>query len=470
MNKEKCINLIRNYLIASHNVTDLNNGLTNITTNIQNATSDTVVFYKLKDNSESVLKMKERMDERSPGLLVVNYPIEEMSNVLVVNADDFLTVQKMICDELFPNSQRMKLVGITGTNGKTTSVNLAMQISSILGHPAISLGTIGVYDIAGPVLEDLDSTTPSYPEIRKIIFQFQNKYEALFFEVSSHALEQDRLYDLRLDAAGITSFSQDHLDYHKSMDEYFSAKMLIETKYLKSSGDFYVPQREEKLLEQINLKNPKSKVKKTVSYQDFGIHDVPLFYKAKYNQSNLEMALCLNQSIWGKINQLDLKKIVTPKGRFSVIDLNHGMAIVDYAHTPDAIDNICSATKEAFPKHKMTIVFGCGGNRDKTKRPKMGSAASRWGDKIIITSDNPRNEDPSDIISDIVPGVAKAFEVEVDRKKAIEKAVRSMEKNEIILILGKGHEEYQEIQGVKYSFSDFDIVESLKKEIQSATK
>ena len=176
MNKEKCINLIRNYLIASRNVTDLNNSLTNITTNIQNATSDTVVFYKLKDNGESVLKMKERMGERSPGLLVVNYPIEEMSNVLVVNADDFLTVQKMICDELFPNSQRMKLVGITGTNGKTTSVNLAMQISSILGHPAISLGTIGVYDIAGPVLEDLDSTTPSYPEIRKIIFQFQNKW------------------------------------------------------------------------------------------------------------------------------------------------------------------------------------------------------------------------------------------------------------------------------------------------------
>ena len=138
------------------------------------------------------------------------------------------------------------------------------------------------------------------------------------------------------------------------------------------------------------------------------------------------------------------------------------MAIIDYAHTPDALMNIGTAIKNAFPSHSLTVVFGCGGNRDKSKRPMMGKAVSGFANKIIVTSDNPRDEAPEDIIIDILAGINSGFEAVVDRKKAILAALDTISKNEVVLISGKGHEEYQEIQGVKHPFSDFDIVTNFK--------
>ena len=138
------------------------------------------------------------------------------------------------------------------------------------------------------------------------------------------------------------------------------------------------------------------------------------------------------------------------------------MAIIDYAHTPDALVNIGAAIKNAFPSYSLTVVFGCGGNRDKAKRPMMGNAVSNFANKIIITSDNPRDESPEDIIIDILAGIKNGYEAVVDRQKAIHAALESIGKKEIILIAGKGHEEYQEIKGVKYPFSDFNIVTNFK--------
>ena len=173
------------------------------------------------------------------------------------------------------------------------------------------------------------------------------------------------------------------------------------------------------------------------------------------------MALELNADLFGeeKLNLIKLSEIKTPLGRFSVIELeNNNLAIVDYAHTPDALINISQAIKDAFPDHSLTVVFGCGGNRDKTKRPLMGKAVASLADKVIVTSDNPRDEAPEDIIVDVIAGIEGDYEAIVDRKKAILGALEDADENEIILIAGKGHEEYQEIKGIKHPFSDFNIV------------
>nr|BDT26601.1 UDP-N-acetylmuramoyl-L-alanyl-D-glutamate--2,6-diaminopimelate ligase [Bacteriovorax sp. HI3] len=469
MNKKELVDVLNADIASRNTLTQLDGVVSNITTNLQTATEADVVFYKVHNNEKSIEDFNKRLKGKNPGLIVLNHGSESLvkaDNCIFVDAAKFLILQKKVLDIMFPNKGLMKIIGVTGTNGKTTTVNLAMQISTQLGHPAISVGTIGVQDANGALIEDLESTTPSYVEFRKIIHRFQEKYQACFVEVSSHALAQDRIYDIALDAAAWTSFSQDHLDYHKTMEEYFDAKMLIEKKYLKEGKSLIVPSFEKDLYQNILKKNPNARVKVAMTLDERKMTDRPLFYHSSYNQSNAEVALQLNSDLWGeeKINSLSLKNIKTPLGRFSVIEMdNEGMAIVDYAHTPDALINIGEAIKKAFPNHSLTVVFGCGGNRDKTKRPLMGKAVAGFADKVVVTSDNPRDEAPEDIIIDIIAGISTGYEAVVDRKKAILFALEAMKKKEIVLIAGKGHEEYQEIKGVKHPFSDFNIVSQFKR-------
>lgn len=467
MNKKKLIELLNSFVVSQNKI-DENLELTNLTTNLQTAKQSDIVFYKVRvGDAKSVELFNKRKKATRAGLLILNHGAEfcKDENVIFIDEDQFLRVQKILLDEIFPNKNKLKLVGITGTNGKTTTVNLAMQMSSLIGHRALSIGTIGVLDAQGLIAEDLESTTPSYVELRKLIFRFQDHYDVCFMEVSSHALAQDRLFDLRLTAAAWTSFSQDHLDYHQNMDEYFKAKLLIEKKYLMPGESLILPAQEKNLYQKILSNAPDTKVKiaKTLDERRIGTSasERPLFYHSHYNQSNAELALELNAGLFGEsaVSNIKLSQIKTPLGRFSVIELkNNNLAIVDYAHTPDALTNIGAAIKQAFPAHSITVVFGCGGNRDKTKRPLMGAAVSSFADKIMVTSDNPRDEAPEDIIVDILAGISIGYEAMVDRKKAILSVLESIKKNEIVLIAGKGHEEYQEIHGEKLPFSDFNIV------------
>ena len=472
MNKTDCIKLINQYVVARNAITNEDQVVDNLTTNLQRTSFNDIVFYKIKPNDEKALEsFKNRLLGNNPGLIILNHGTEfiKNENTLFVDEEHFLKIQKILLDEMFPNKNKLKMVGVTGTNGKTTTVNLAMHISSLAGHSAFSIGTIGVQDMNGAIADDLESTTPSYVELRKLIYRFQDKYQACFMEVSSHALVQDRLFDIKLDAAAWTSFSQDHLDYHRTMEEYFKAKLLIEKKYLRDEKSLIVPADEVKMRELILTESPNSRIKiaKTLKERGFGesLEDRPLFYHSTYNQSNTELALELADELFGNecLQKIKLKDIKTPLGRFSVIDLsNNNLAIVDYAHTPDALINIGSAIRKAFPDHSLTVVFGCGGNRDKTKRHLMGKAVSEFADKMIVTSDNPRDEAPEDIIIDILAGIKGSYEAVVDRKKAIVAALTEVKKKEIVLIAGKGHEEYQEIKGVKHPFSDFNIVLNFK--------
>ena len=451
MNKKDLLDLLQTDIASRNIITSFGTDIKNITTNLQAANPEDIVFYKVYNNGKSIEDFNKRILGRNPGLVILNYGAEgfiKNENCVFISAEKFLNIQKKLLDMMFPDHGKMKIIGVTGTNGKTTTVNLAMQISAMLGHQAISVGTIGVHDSNGPLINDLESTTPSFVEFRKLISRFQDKYEACFIEVSSHSLIQDRLHGLSLDAGGWTSFSQDHLDYHNSMEEYFEASL------------------EKELYKNILKNNPNAKVKVAKTLDERNLKDRPLFYHSPYNQSNVELALQLNEDLWGseKISTIELKDIKTPKGRFSVIELDEdSMAIVDYAHTPDALLNIGSAIRKAFPGYSLTVIFGCGGNRDKTKRPLMGKAVSSFADKIIVTSDNPRDEAAEDIVMDIINGISKGYEAVVDRKKAIIYALESKRKKEIILIAGKGHEEYQEIKGIKHPFSDFNIVQNFKR-------
>ena len=469
MNKKNLLDLLETDIVCKNIITSFGTNITNITTNLQSAQTNDAIFYKVYNNAKSIEDFNLRINGRSPGLVILNSGAEgfvKNENCVFIPTEKFLTVQKRLLDLMFPDNGKMKIIGVTGTNGKTTTVNLAMQISTMLGHPAISIGTIGVHNAAGPLIHDLESTTPSYVEIRKLINKFQNDYQACFIEVSSHSLVQDRLHGLSLDGGAWTSFSQDHLDYHNSMEEYFEAKMILEKKYLKQGKHLLVPALEKELLKSILKNNVNARIKIPKTLAERKMHNMPLFYQSPYNQSNVEVALQLNADLWGEenISNIKLEDIQTPSGRFSVLELeDESMAIIDYAHTPDALLNIGAAIKEAFPGHSLTVIFGCGGNRDKTKRPLMGKAVSSFADKIIVTSDNPRDEAPEDIIMDIITGLSKGYEAVVDRKKAIYYALESMRKKEIVLIAGKGHEEYQEIKGVKHAFSDFSIVQNFKR-------
>lgn len=467
MNKLGIINLINEFIVSRNEITSNSDLLKSITTNLQSATKEDIVFYRVANDEKAKETITERLKKSTYGLLILNHGAEFIKNpnCLFIDIDHFLKLQKLLSDRFYPNKNTMKLVGVTGTNGKTTTVNLAMQISTSLGHSAISLGTIGIFDSIGEVSHELDSTTPSYVELRKIINKFQDKYQACFLEISSHALAQDRLFDLRLDACAWTSFSQDHLDYHKSMEEYFSAKILIERKYVKPNTLLLLPAKEKDLIDKIKTESPNTRYEIVPTLSERSITKLPLFYHSNYNQSNMELAIALNEQVWNeKLNaKIDLEKIQTPKGRFSIIELTkEKLVIVDYAHTPDALLNIGKAIKEAFPAFSLTVVFGCGGNRDKTKRPLMAKAVASFADKIMITSDNPRNEAPEDIIVDIIAGIKTGYDAVVDRKKAILFCLESMKEKEIVLIAGKGHEEYQEIKGVKSPFSDFLIVQNFK--------
>ena len=456
MNKKNILSLVNSFIVSQNTIADVEYELNNITTNLQNALSGDLVFYKVNPADEkSCSNFKIRLESSNPGLLILNHGAEftKNKNCIFVDEDNFLIIQKLVLDKLFPNKNKLKVVGVTGTNGKTTTVNLGMQVSSLLGHAAISIGTIGVQDINGTLIKDTESTTPSYVELRKLIHRFQDDYETCFLEVSSHALVQERIFDIKLEAAAWTSFSQDHLDYHRTMEEYFKAKLLIESKYLNENQSLIIPKLENELYELILKNAPKTKIKiaKTLDERGFGktLGDRPLFFHSTYNQSNMELALELNEVLYGGagLENIHLKNIMAPPGRFTIIELTrNNMVIVDYAHTADALKNIGNAIKNAFPNHSLTVIFGCGGNRDKSKRPVMGKTVSEFANKIIVTSDNPRDEEPEDIIIEILAGIKENYEAVVDREKAIVAALVSLNKNEIILIAGKGHEEYQEIK------------------------
>lgn len=432
----------------------INDKINNLGTNLDGSTENQIIFYRLHDSGEEAFE--KRLCNSNPGLIILNRkPRKNLDNLhLIIDEPEFEKIQIYVLNLLYPLKVKSKIVGITGTNGKTSVCYFGMQIANQIGLKSISVGTIGVYGKSGRLNSEHRTTTPSFIEFHKILYEY--KPEVVFVELSSHALDQKRLGDLYLDAAGFTNFTQDHLDYHQDMESYFLSKIKI-INLLKDKNYFFVNDSERSLIDSLlDLKINLNKV------SNLNLNSKNIVFNLDFNLKNLSLAFEILRSIQPSLNlsDLNLNIIKAPPGRFDVVEyLNNSYGVVDYAHTPDAVAKIINGVKKSFREHQIITVIGCGGNRDKTKRPIMGQVACEKSDVVIFTSDNPRFENPDEIITDMTKNLIDSnFIIEPNRESAIKKGVELISKKSILLILGKGHEDYQEINGVKHPFDDKQVL------------
>lgn len=422
-----------------------------ITWRVQDSNEESILFYFLEDNDESKENFLKRIKDTKYGTLVLPFKINtSLTNVYV--ATNWNETIFKLCEIFYPfDFSNIKVLGVTGTNGKTTTVNICQQVAMQLSIPSMSIGTLGIIK-DGEVVEDFSLTSPPQIDFRKILNKYGEGIKYLFIELSSHALEQERLFGLQIDAAAWTSFSQDHLDYHNSMNSYFESKIKI-INMLKNKDNLLVTYNDKTLQGMLDDRDIIYTVpKKNIQHDN-------KFLKVDFNQLNLDIALNLFKMVNENISDIDINKITPAPGRFNLFELKNGnIAIVDYAHTPDAIENVCRSAKNTFAKSIVTV-FGCGGDRDKTKRPLMAKAAEKYSDNVIITSDNPRGEVPEKIIEDALAGITNKNKTKciTDRAVAIGYAIEN-NKDSIIVIAGKGHENYIIIGDEKKYYSDIDEV------------
>ena len=381
-------------------------------------------------------------------------------------------------------SQKLKLVGVTGTNGKTTIATLLYNMFRQFGHKCGLLSTVCNYIEGEPI--PADHTTPDPIELNHLLHMMvEAGCEYAFMECSSHAIAQKRIGGLKFAGGLFTNLTRDHLDYHKTFENYRDAKKAFFDGLTKDA--FAITNADDKN-GRVMVQNTKAQVKtystRTMAdfrariiechfegmYLEINGHEVGVQFIGKFNVSNL-LAVYGAAVMLGKQPDDILVVLSTLKsvaGRLEPIRSKEGVtAIVDYAHTPDALENVLNAIHEVLEgkQGKVITVCGAGGNRDKGKRPLMAKEAVKQSDRVIITSDNPRNEEPQDIINDMLAGLTpqqmKKVVSIVDRREAIRTAVMMAEKGDVILIAGKGHEDYQEIKGVKHHFDDREEVRKI---------
>ena len=381
-------------------------------------------------------------------------------------------------------SAKLKLVGVTGTNGKTTIATLLYNMFRAMGHKCGLLSTVCNYIEGEPI--PADHTTPDPIELNRLLRRMADAgCEYVFMECSSHAIAQKRIGGLKFAGGIFTNLTRDHLDYHKTVENYRNAKKAFFDMLPKDA--FAIINIDDKN-GMFMVQNTKATVKtySTRAMADFRAriiechfegmylevdgHEVGVQFIGKFNVSNL-LAVYGAAIMLGKQPEDILVVMSTLKsvaGRLEPIRSEEGVtAVVDYAHTPDALDNVLKAIHEVLEgtDGKVITVCGAGGNRDKGKRPLMAQEAVKQSDRVIITSDNPRFEEPQDIINDMLAGLdqkqMKKVVSIVDRKEAIKTACMLAQKGDVILIAGKGHEDYQEIKGVKHHFDDREIVREI---------
>lgn len=419
----------------------------------QDSDQNSILFYKILPDEKSRQVFTERIDKSRFAWLVVNedHPSRPM-NSSVVPDSEWPRIQKALLDELYPLPS-LKLFAVTGTNGKTTTADLILQLGELCGKRGLSIGTLGVRENHKTIL-DFGLTSPSFIDLRKFLSLYGKDKDFCVLEASSHALTQNRLYGLKFDMGGWLSFSQDHLDYHQTMEEYFAAKALL-FEYLRPEGKVFVPAEQTNLFTKIRRVTEKVALATTVEGK------LPLFFSTGFNRNNLEVAISVIENGFGINVPRGFDKIIPPDGRFYIKPYKSNFIVVDFAHTPDALENICRGIKESFPTHTLKILFGCGGDRDRTKRPLMGKIAETFASEIYVTSDNPRSEDPDKIIDDIIEGIpAGNLHRITERPLAVETAFRGLKEKEILLLAGKGHEDYILKNGVKHPYSDIREVEN----------
>jgi UDP-N-acetylmuramoyl-L-alanyl-D-glutamate--2,6-diaminopimelate ligase len=424
--------------------------------------------------------------ESGASALVISKDVDVKEDITKIKVKDTRAAMALISSNYYDNpSSKMDVIGITGTNGKTTSTFMIKSILDTYGNKTALLGTI--YNIIGEKIEEAKRTTPESMDLQSMFNDMNNEgVKSCIMEVSSHSLDLKRVHGVKFKVGIFTNLTQDHLDFHETMEKYFDAKMKlfedcetavinIDDEYGKKALDKL---RNKKIITygieeeaDIRAKNIIVTGEGTdfiLCYQNTEI-PVKLQLPGKFNVYN---ALgCVGASIAMGVGMDIIKKglegLEKVPGRSEKINSAKGFTIViDYAHSPDGIINILKTARE-YTTGKLIALFGCGGDRDKTKRPLMGRAAGELADFCIVTSDNPRTEDPMAIIKDTVPGVEGTncpYTVVEDRRSAIEYAIKEAKKGDVIVIAGKGHETYQVLKDRTIHFDEREIVKELLKE------
>ncbi len=443
--------------------------------------SNTLFIAIVGEVADGHTYIQQAIEKGATAVVCQELPGELVTGVVYAVVEDSNRALAVIAANFYENpSHKLKLVGVTGTNGKTTIATLLYTLFTNLGYKVGLLSTVNIR--IGETIYETSHTTPDSITINAYLNQMADEgCEFCFMEVSSHGVIQHRTFGLQFAGGIFTNLTHDHLDYHKTFAAYRDAKKMFFDQLKKAS--FALTNIDDKN-GLIMVQNTQAKV---CSYALKNMAD----YKGQILESQFSgMLMKINQQeLWvqliGAFNAYNLlavlgaaielgvpmeealvhlSKLTSVEGRFQyIVSSKNVTAIVDYAHTPDALANVIDTINSIRTNNEQLItVVGCGGNRDKTKRPEMGKIASDLSNKVIFTSDNPRFEEPAAILEDIEAGVEPQHKMKTvvveDRKQAIKLACQQATAGDIILIAGKGHETYQEIKGVRSHFSDLEIV------------
>ncbi len=405
--------------------------------------------------------------------LVLTSANSAIENENVYRYDNFDEVFDDILENLCPGYRSKNYFGITGTNGKTTTGYLLKQL---IGNKSAFIGTVDEENSFN-FTKEKHLTTPKLFNLVKLISNLDSDIDSIILEVSSHAIEQERLKDINFVISGFTNLSQDHLDYHLNMDEYLTTKSKLFNKDISNKFLFVDTEYGQKInLKQnsrgISIGNTSSNDIEFLSYEDeiisFKIDGIKIKEKLTITgpESVYNFLLAFGLAYYSDLYDLEIlknniKTLKNPPGRFQVLDINEKSIIVDYSHTPEAIEKVICYTRKLY-QNEVIVVFGAGGNRDKSKRKLMGEA-SQLANKIIITNDNPRNENPMEIAKDILSGIdlQKDVKIILDRRGALEEAISFLNDKTTLLVLGKGHEKHQEIGDRILDFDDSVVIKDI---------
>ena len=438
-----------------------------------------VYFCLTSDEEKAKIRVEEAL-KKGAEFAVSNFDLGERC-VKVKDARESFALfcknfYKCACDD-------MKMIAISGTNGKTSTSHIVAEMLKRNGKKVGIIGTNGVFFDGRKWPCPL--TTPDADFLHKVFLDMKNSgVEYVVMEVSAHAIEQKRTYGILFDIGVLTNITQDHLDYFETMENYEKTKLSFFKKQNMKSAIFCMDdERARNLLLTCDVPMKSYGINfpadtfaigvlcsingsRFVANVEDSVLNIKTNLVGDYNVYNslAALAVCKRLGLNDKELELGLNFINPVEGRFNVLNLSGKYLVVDFAHTPDGILNVLKTARK-MTDGKLFVIFGCGGNRDSSKRAQMGKIAEEYADVVCLTNDNPRFEKPLDIISDIESGMKKPHFVECDRKEAIRKMIDLARRGDIIIVAGKGAEKYQEIEGIKYPYNDFEAISNcLKKE------
>ncbi|HNX81643.1 MAG TPA: UDP-N-acetylmuramoyl-L-alanyl-D-glutamate--2,6-diaminopimelate ligase [Candidatus Omnitrophota bacterium] len=438
------------------------------------------VFVAIKGACADGHRFIEQAVRAGASLMIVQEPVDErFADKTIVVADTRRALALLAVQFHGDPSAQVKVIGVTGTNGKTTITYLLESLLAYAGRKPAVIGTINCR-FAGTVI-DSKNTTPGASQLQELLASMRDAGATdVVMEVSSHALDQARTEGVRFDSAIFTNLTQDHLDYHKDFEHYFQAKAKLFTGLASQSHAFI--NRDDEYAQKLialskgtvvtygidthadvmacDIHSDEFRTRFTVRYAG-GSFPIITHLIGRHNVYNILAAVsfALKETITPAMISACLEAFSVVPGRLERIDSHKGFSIViDYAHTDDALRNVITSLRQIC-RGRLIVVFGCGGDRDKGKRPKMGSVVTELADFAIVTSDNPRSEDPQSIINDITRGITGSnYIVVVDRKEAIRKALAMAVEFDIILLAGKGHETYQVMRNATIHFDEREVI------------